>query len=223
MEESLILLKEKFHLKETDANQYSPLVLAYLGDAVYEILIRTIVVSEGNMQVNKLHKKSSALVKAAAQAEFLMAIEEDLTEEEHAVYKRGRNAKSFSMAKNATMKDYRMATGFEALMGYLYLSGKTERMVDLVALAMKKTGKAAPEALQDAGVKRTALAHNKKKRYLLEEGRPVPFLVDLGVMTPEGKIVHARYDKFRQINRFLEFVEDIAERPGTDDSRFRLR
>ena len=59
MEESLILLKEKFHLKETDANQYSPLVLAYLGDAVYEILIRTIVVSEGNMQVNKLHKKSS--------------------------------------------------------------------------------------------------------------------------------------------------------------------
>ena len=134
MEESLILLKEKFHLKETDANQYSPLVLAYLGDAVYEILIRTIVVSEGNMQVNKLHKKSSALVKAAAQAEFLMAIEEDLTEEEHAVYKRGRNAKSFSMAKNAT--------GFEALMGYLYLSGRTERMVDLVALAMTKTGKA---------------------------------------------------------------------------------
>lgn len=70
-------------------------------------------------------------------------------------------------------------------------------------------GKAAPEALQDAGVNRTVLAHNKKKRYLLEEGRPVPFLVDLGVMTPEGKIVHARYDKFRQINRFLEFVEDI--------------
>lgn len=94
------------------------------------------------MQVNKLHKKSSALVKAAAQAEFLMAIEGDLTEEEHAVYKRGRNAKSFSMAKNATMKDYRMATGFEALMGYLYLSGRTERMVDLVALAMTKTGKA---------------------------------------------------------------------------------
>ena len=142
MEESLMLLKEKFHLKDTDVGQYSPLVLAYLGDAAYEILIRTIVVSEGNMQVNKLHKKSSTLVKAAAQAEFLMAIEDDLTEEEHAVYKRGRNAKSFSMAKNATMKDYRMATGFEALMGYLYLSGRTERMVDLVALAMTKTGKA---------------------------------------------------------------------------------
>ena len=73
---------------------------------------------------------------------FRLAIEDALTEEEHAVYKRGRNAKSFSLAKNATMKDYRMATGFEALMGYLYLSGRTERMVDLVALAMTKTGKA---------------------------------------------------------------------------------
>lgn len=143
MEESLILLKEKFHLKETDANQYSPLVLAYLGDAVYEILIRTIVVSEGNMQVNKLHKKSSALVKAAAQAEFLMAIEEDLTEEEHAVYKRGRNAKSFSMAKNATMKDYRMATGFEALMGYLYLTEQFDRMAELLGKGLEQMGELA--------------------------------------------------------------------------------
>ena len=145
METGLNAFKEALHLKHVEAGEYSPLALAYIGDAVYELAIRTLVMNRGNMQVNKLHKKSSALVKAAAQAEFLMAIEEDLTEEEHAVYKRGRNAKSFSMAKNATMKDYRMATGFEALMGYLYLSGKTERMVDLVALAMKKTGKAAPE------------------------------------------------------------------------------
>ncbi|MFR4782037.1 MAG: ribonuclease III domain-containing protein [Pilosibacter sp.] len=77
-----------------------------------------------------------------------MAIEGDLTEEEHAVYKRGRNAKSFSMAKNATMKDYRMATGFEALMGYLYLSGRTERMVDLVALAMTKDRKSLTPAIR---------------------------------------------------------------------------
>ena len=85
------------------------------------------------MQVNKLHKKSSALVKAAAQAEFLMAIEDDLTEEEHAVYKRGRNAKSFSMAKNATMKDYRMATGIlRRLMGYLYLTEQFDRMAELL-------------------------------------------------------------------------------------------
>ena len=137
MEESLILLKEKFHLKETDANQYSRLVLAYLGDAVYEILIRTIVVSEGNMQVNKLHKKSSALVKAAAQAEFLMAIEEDLTEEEHAVYKRGRNAKSVSPAKNQSITDYRRATGFEALIGHLYLSEEYERLTELVTIGLE--------------------------------------------------------------------------------------
>ena len=72
----------------------------------------------------------------------------------------------------------------------------------------RQPGKQLPGA-EKKSVKREELAHNKKKRYLLEEGRPVPFLVDLGVMTPEGKIVHARYDKFRQINRFLEFVEDI--------------
>ena len=95
------------------------------------------------MQVNKLHKKSSALVKAAAQAEFLMAIEEDLTEEEHAVYKRGRNAKSFSMAKNATMKDYRMATGFEALMGYLYLTEQFDRMAELLGKGLEQMGELA--------------------------------------------------------------------------------
>ena len=77
-------------------------MLAYLGDAAYEILIRTIVVREGNLQVNKLHKKSSALVKAAAQAEFMMAIEGDLTEEEHAVYTRGRTETSLYQATNAT-------------------------------------------------------------------------------------------------------------------------
>ena len=84
-----------------------------------------------------------------------------------------------------------------------------ELMTDVFCQLQLQAAAGQVEALQDAGVKRTALAHNKKKRYLLEEGRPVPFLVDLGVMTPEGKIVHARYDKFRQINRFLEFVEDI--------------
>lgn len=140
MEESLSLFKETFRLKEMDAGQYSPLVLAYMGDAVYEILIRTKVVNDGNEQVNKLHKKTSALVKAEAQANLIMAIESDLTAEEHAVYKRGRNAKSASMAKNATMKNYRMATGFEALVGYLYLSGQSERLFKLVSLGLSKIG-----------------------------------------------------------------------------------
>lgn len=140
MEESLSFFKEKFHIKETDVKMYSPLVLAYIGDAVYEIMIRTKVVNGGNEQVNKLHKKTAALVKAGTQAQLLMAIEDALTDEEHAVYKRGRNAKSASMAKNATMKDYRMATGFEALVGYLYLAEQYDRLTELVSLGLSKIG-----------------------------------------------------------------------------------
>ena len=96
--------KEAFRLKEADASQYSPLVLAYIGDAVYEIMIRTKVVNDGNVQVNKLHKHTAGLVKASAQMELLLAVWEELTEEEKTVCRRGRNAKSGSMAKNATMK-----------------------------------------------------------------------------------------------------------------------
>ncbi|MCI8511233.1 MAG: ribonuclease III [Lachnospiraceae bacterium] len=129
-----------FHLKKMDAALYSPLVLAYLGDAVYEVLIRTLVVNGGNMPVNKLHKRSASLVKAAAQAKLFMAVEDELTEEERAVYKRGRNAKPVSMAKNATVRDYRMATGFEALAGYLYLAGRRTRLVQLVSLGLEKIG-----------------------------------------------------------------------------------
>ena len=145
METGVNAFKEALHLKHVEAGEYSPLALAYIGDAVYELAIRTLVMNRGNMQVNKMHKKTANLVKADAQARFYLLLEEELTDAEKAAYRRGRNAKSFTMPKHATMKDYRMATGFEALMGYLYLSGKTERMVDLVALAMKKTGKAAPE------------------------------------------------------------------------------
>ena len=142
METGLNAFKEALHLKHVKAGEYSPLALAYIGDAVYELAIRTLVMNRGNMQVNKMHKKTANLVKADAQAHFYLLLEEELTDAEKAAYRRGRNAKSFTMPKHATMKDYRMATGFEALMGYLYLSGRTERMVDLVALAMTKTGKA---------------------------------------------------------------------------------
>ena len=145
MEESLSFFKEAFRLHDVEAGMYSPLVLAYVGDAVYEIMIRTKVVNEGNAQVNKLHKKTAGLVKAAAQAQMIMALEGELTEEEHAVYKRGRNAKSASMAKNATMKDYRMATGFEALVGYLYLSEQYRRLAELVSLGLEKIGALAEE------------------------------------------------------------------------------
>ena len=142
MAESLKKLKELFDLKDADLRTYSPLTLAYIGDGVYELVIRTILVKKANCPVNRLHKKASSLVKASAQSGMMEILEPLLTEEEKSVYRRGRNAHSATMAKHATMADYRRATGFEALMGYLYLSGRTERMVDLVALAMTKTGKA---------------------------------------------------------------------------------
>lgn len=127
-------------LKEVDIRTYSPLVLAYIGDAVYELLIRTRVISRGSMQVSKMHKKSASLVKAETQANLIKILSEELTEEELAVYKRGRNAKSVTTAKHATMIDYRMATGFEALVGYLYLTDQTERLLALVHDGLEKIG-----------------------------------------------------------------------------------
>ena len=135
MEESIkipSLMKEALQLEPIDVCSYSPLALAYMGDAVYEVLIRTRVMNRGSMQVNKMHKKSASLVKAEAQARMIQALQEELTEEETAVYKRGRNAHSASSAKNASIRDYRMATGFEALVGYLYLTGQYERLLKLV-------------------------------------------------------------------------------------------
>ena len=127
METNLIQLKELFHLEDQDLRSYSPLTLAYIGDGVYELIIRTILVKKGNCPVNRLHKKASSLVKAGAQSAIMEVIEEELTPEELSVYRRGRNAHSPTMAKHATMADYRRATGFEALMGYLYLADRFDR------------------------------------------------------------------------------------------------
>lgn len=140
METGLDALKKELHLKPVEAGEYSPLALAYIGDAVYELAIRTLVMNRGNMQVNKMHKKTSNLVKAESQARFYMLLENDLTEAEKAAYRRGRNAKSFTMPKHATMKDYRMATGFEALMGYLYLTEQFERMAWLLGKGLGQMG-----------------------------------------------------------------------------------
>lgn len=135
MEQSLVeQIQEGLSLKELDSKSYSPLGLAYIGDAIYEIVIRTFVLSEGNMSVNKYHKKSSSMVKASAQVEMFGKIEAFLSEEEMAVYKRGRNAKSGTVAKNASMMDYRKATGVEALMGYLYLKGQMERIIEIIRI-----------------------------------------------------------------------------------------
>ncbi len=125
-------LQEIFQLKEVDVQEYSPLTLAYIGDGIYDLVIRTLVINRGNKQVQKLHQETSALVQASAQSRMMRVLQEKLTEEEHAVYKRGRNAKSVSPAKNQSVTDYRRATGFEALMGYLYLKKNWKRMLELI-------------------------------------------------------------------------------------------
>lgn len=138
-------IKEKFGLPEVDIATYSPLALAYIGDGIYDLIIRSIVVGRGNTKASKLHMTTSQLVKAHAQSEMMRVIEPVLSPEEEDIFRRGRNAKSPTMAKNATMTDYRRATGFEALMGYLYLSDQTERIFELVELGLRnydeKTGK----------------------------------------------------------------------------------
>lgn len=132
MEESLKKLNQLFHLENGDLRTYSPLTLAYIGDGVYELIIRTILVKKGNCPVNRLHRQASSLVKASAQSGMMERILPLLSEEELGVYKRGRNAHSPTMAKHATMADYRRATGFEALMGYLYLKEDHCRMLELI-------------------------------------------------------------------------------------------
>ena len=136
METCLKDLKELFHLKDQDIRSYSPLTLAYIGDGIYELIIRTILVKKGNCPVNRIHRKASSLVKASAQSAIMEKIEEHLTQEEHDIYRRGRNAHSPTMAKHATMADYRRATGFEALMGYLYLKEEYTRMLTLIRMGI---------------------------------------------------------------------------------------
>ena len=125
-------IKESMGLKEINIVDYSPLTLAYIGDGIYEIVIRTMIVDEANRQVNKIHKAAADLVKAKTQSDMILSLYEDLTEDEARVYKRGSNAKAITRAKNASMGDYRRATGFEAVMGYLYLTEQSERMMELI-------------------------------------------------------------------------------------------
>ena len=130
-------IKEQFEIADVDIRTYSPLTLAYIGDGIFDIVIRSVVVSKGNCRANDLHKKTSQIVKAHTQALMIEALEGELTEEEADIYRRGRNAKSVTMAKNASMSDYRKATGFEALMGYLYLKDDFERIVFLTKKAIE--------------------------------------------------------------------------------------
>ena len=133
-------IREEFALEEVDIRTYSPLVLAYIGDGIFELVIRSLLVGHGNAHAARLHKKASSLVNAGSQSAMLERIKEQLTEEELHIFRRGRNANSPTMAKHASVSDYRRATGFEALVGYLYLSGQFERLFKLVSLGLTKIG-----------------------------------------------------------------------------------
>ncbi len=126
-------IRDSFGLKALDAGMYSPLALAYMGDCVYELLIRTCVVSEANMQVNKLNKRGSELAMAKTQALVVELLEKELTEEERRIVQRGKNAKVVNIPKSCTPHEYHLATGFESLIGFLYLNGQSDRLMELVA------------------------------------------------------------------------------------------
>lgn len=138
MEEILDFLLKPFNIERRDAKEFSPLVLAYIGDAVYELIIRSILVSGGNRPVNKLNKDATSLVKAGAQAQIIKLITPELSEEEFIIFKRGRNSSPHTMAKNASMSDYKHATGFESLIGYLYLNNQFERALWLVRKGLER-------------------------------------------------------------------------------------
>ena len=127
-------LREQFGLAETDIRTYSPLTLAYIGDGVFDLVIRSVVVAKGNTKANRLHQRTSRIVKAKTQAEIIEYLKPFLTQEEADVYRRGRNANS------PTMADYRRATGLEALVGYLYLTDRFERLVELIKTAADGLG-----------------------------------------------------------------------------------
>lgn len=129
-------IREVLELPETDVDSYSPLVLAYMGDCVYDLIIKSMVVSRGNKQVHRLHEETSSYVQASAQSRMMRAMQPHLTEEEHAIYRRGRNTRSVSAAKNQTITDYRRATGFEALVGYLFLKKRYARLMELVKIGL---------------------------------------------------------------------------------------
>ena len=117
---------------EAEVNMMSPLTWAYVGDCVYELYIRTELINRTNLKPHKLHIESIKYVKAQAQSKFLQEIYEDLTEEEKDIVRRGRNAENHHLPKNCNVQDYMYATAFEALVGYLYLTKKEDRLCEIL-------------------------------------------------------------------------------------------
>lgn len=137
----LAQIRECFPGKCQDVRSYSPLTLAYIGDAFYDLIIRTVLVERANRPVRDLHRNAVQYVSAGAQAGIIEALKDRLTEEEAAVYRRGRNAKPHTKAKNASLEDYLKATGFEAVLGYLYLTDNGERALELVREGLAAVGR----------------------------------------------------------------------------------
>ena len=129
-------MQEILGLQEMDPSAYSPLGLAYIGDAIFDVIIKSKILSEGNRQVHKLHEQTSCYVQASAQSLMMRTMQEYLNEEENAIYRRGRNTRTVTPAKNQSITDYRRATGFEALLGYLYLKQEYKRLLDLVKIGL---------------------------------------------------------------------------------------
>ena len=132
MEKSLGQIMEHCPLTPQEVRSYSALSFAYIGDSVYDLIIRTMITSKGNNRPNKYHQQVIRYVNAAAQTKMMERIKPLLNEEEKNMFRRGRNAKSISCAKNQSHHDYRIATGFETLIGYLYMTGQMERIMELV-------------------------------------------------------------------------------------------
>lgn len=135
-EDIISSMRKDFDIKPMDVMNLQPLVLAYVGDAVYEVYIRTMLVINNNTNVNMLHKMSVNYVKAKAQSDIVHKLSEKLTQDEQDVVRRGRNAKSVTVPKHAEIADYRYSTGYEALIGYLYLMNNTERLMEILKLSV---------------------------------------------------------------------------------------
>ena len=136
MEESLGRIMDHFPLTEQEVRSYSALAFSYIGDSVYDLIIRTMITSKGNNRPNKYHQQVIQYVNANAQTRMMDKIKPLLTEEEKTMFRRGRNAKSISCAKNQSHHDYRIATGFETLIGYLYMTGQMGRIMELVSVGL---------------------------------------------------------------------------------------
>ena len=131
-------IKEQFDIKDTDINTYNPLTMAFIGDSVYETIVRTIAVSKGNKSVNALAKDKNKLVNAKTQSRIAEILTDYYTDEEADIYRRGKNAKTANHSKSAAYSEYHRATGLEAVFGYLYLTGNLDRCLELLKTALEQ-------------------------------------------------------------------------------------